>query len=333
MLEVDVRAVVAEQARSVRPLRVHVVTEGGHAVGSQVRGPVEAWCRHPDDGEDVVGLHEGACLLHVDRGIGLVVELVDAELDRAPVDPARGVHHVEIGAGAVEHRGEGLRERAGHRGDATDEDGWAVTPFDCRRSSTVTLAFPQAANEMASTAVTRTRHGIAWLSFLRQRRRKRRMPRWGRITLRGAGDPAQPCRGPGFCRGCGIAAARGRRLNRSSTTFGRSSCCGSCGRPMWLAGLSASIVGTALQLIALWHGSLVTVQPLLVCGLLFALPINAIWMHRRRPGRPRAPGGGNGLSRPRVLLVATDPRRGGEPDRRKAGPSPSVRSPSPSWCW
>ncbi|MGH9295061.1 MAG: DMT family transporter, partial [Acidimicrobiales bacterium] len=56
-------------------------------------------------------------------------------------------------------------------------------------------------------------------------------------------------------------------------------------RPLWLVGIAASVLGTFLQLLALWRGSLVTVQPLLVCGLLFALPINAIWMHRRRPER------------------------------------------------
>jgi drug/metabolite transporter (DMT)-like permease len=81
-------------------------------------------------------------------------------------------------------------------------------------------------------------------------------------------------------------------------------------RPMWLAGLSASVVGTALQLIALWHGSLVTVQPLLVCGLLFALPINAIWMHKRRPGARELLAAAVVCLGLVILLVATDPRAG-----------------------
>ena len=81
-------------------------------------------------------------------------------------------------------------------------------------------------------------------------------------------------------------------------------------RPMWLAGLAASLVGTVLQLIALWRGSLVTVQPLLVCGLLFALPINAIWMHRRRPGARELLAAATVCIGLVVLLLAADPTRG-----------------------
>jgi len=43
--------------------------------------------------------------------------------------------------------------------------------------------------------------------------------------------------------------------------------------PVWLLGIGADIAGFVLQFIALGHGSLVLVQPLLVAGLLFALPI------------------------------------------------------------
>jgi drug/metabolite transporter (DMT)-like permease len=81
-------------------------------------------------------------------------------------------------------------------------------------------------------------------------------------------------------------------------------------RPLWLAGIAASLVGTVLQLIALWKGSLVTVQPLLVCGLLFALPINAIWIHRRRPGTRELLAASIVCVGLVVLLIATDPRRG-----------------------
>jgi len=81
-------------------------------------------------------------------------------------------------------------------------------------------------------------------------------------------------------------------------------------RPLWLAGIAASLVGTFLQLIALWRGSLVTVQPLLVCGLLFALPINAVWMHRRRPGARELLAAVTVCLGLVILLVAADPQRG-----------------------
>ena len=53
------------------------------------------------------------------------------------------------------------------------------------------------------------------------------------------------------------------------------------GRPIWLMGMLADLAGFVLQFIALGHGSLVLVQPLLVCGLLFALPLGAAFSHRR----------------------------------------------------
>lgn len=46
-------------------------------------------------------------------------------------------------------------------------------------------------------------------------------------------------------------------------------------RPLWIAGLGFDVGGYALQWVALSHGSLVVVQPLLVVGLLFALPMKA----------------------------------------------------------
>lgn len=51
--------------------------------------------------------------------------------------------------------------------------------------------------------------------------------------------------------------------------------------PGWLLGLAGDIGGYVFQFIALGHGPLVVVQPLLVCGLLFALPIGAAWSGRR----------------------------------------------------
>lgn len=81
-------------------------------------------------------------------------------------------------------------------------------------------------------------------------------------------------------------------------------------RPLWLAGIAASGFGTLLQMLALWRGSLVTVQPLLVCGLLFALPINALVFRRRRPGTRELLAAGVVCVGLALFLVATDPQRG-----------------------
>jgi drug/metabolite transporter (DMT)-like permease len=53
-------------------------------------------------------------------------------------------------------------------------------------------------------------------------------------------------------------------------------------RRMWLAGIGADIAAFVLQFVALSRGSLVLVQPLLVGGLLFAIPLS-VTLHRRRP--------------------------------------------------
>lgn len=52
-------------------------------------------------------------------------------------------------------------------------------------------------------------------------------------------------------------------------------------RPLWLVGLMCDIGAFLLQFWALDHGSLVLVQPLLVSGLLFALPLGALVSHKR----------------------------------------------------
>lgn len=51
--------------------------------------------------------------------------------------------------------------------------------------------------------------------------------------------------------------------------------------PAWLIGTACDGAGYILQFVALGHGPIVVVQPLLVCGLLFALPIGAAWAGRR----------------------------------------------------
>jgi drug/metabolite transporter (DMT)-like permease len=45
--------------------------------------------------------------------------------------------------------------------------------------------------------------------------------------------------------------------------------------PWWVLGLGCDVAGFVFQFVALGHGPIVLVQPLLVCGLLFALPIGA----------------------------------------------------------
>jgi drug/metabolite transporter (DMT)-like permease len=56
------------------------------------------------------------------------------------------------------------------------------------------------------------------------------------------------------------------------------------GDPLWWAGTGAAIAGYAFQAVALAHGSLLLVQPLLVSALLFALPLSAALNHQRITG-------------------------------------------------
>ncbi len=54
--------------------------------------------------------------------------------------------------------------------------------------------------------------------------------------------------------------------------------------PLWLAALVVDALGFGLHAVALHFGTLAVVQPLLVCSLLFALPINR-WSHGERVTR------------------------------------------------
>jgi drug/metabolite transporter (DMT)-like permease len=54
--------------------------------------------------------------------------------------------------------------------------------------------------------------------------------------------------------------------------------------PLWIAGALASLAGLGLHALALRNGSLTLVQPLLVTGVIFALPLRQALEHRR----PRA---------------------------------------------
>src|SRR5258708_34860300 len=52
-------------------------------------------------------------------------------------------------------------------------------------------------------------------------------------------------------------------------------------RPLWWGGTAAAVAGYVFQALALAKGSLLLVQPILVSGLLFALPLSARLAHRR----------------------------------------------------
>ena len=52
-------------------------------------------------------------------------------------------------------------------------------------------------------------------------------------------------------------------------------------RRLWWIGTGAAVAGYVFQALALEHGSLLVVQPLLVSALLFALPLSARQAHRR----------------------------------------------------
>lgn len=80
-------------------------------------------------------------------------------------------------------------------------------------------------------------------------------------------------------------------------------------RPLWLVGVAANVAGYGLRFLALSRGSLVLVQPLLVCGLLFALPLAAAGAGRRLDRQEWASGAAivAGLA---TFLVAAGPTRG-----------------------
>ncbi len=52
-------------------------------------------------------------------------------------------------------------------------------------------------------------------------------------------------------------------------------------RPLWWAGTASAVAGFVFQALALAHGSLLVVAPLLVSALLFALPLSARLAHRK----------------------------------------------------
>jgi len=48
-------------------------------------------------------------------------------------------------------------------------------------------------------------------------------------------------------------------------------------RPLWLLGIAAELAGFALQVVALGHGSLVVVQPIITVSLLFTIALAGTW--------------------------------------------------------
>jgi drug/metabolite transporter (DMT)-like permease len=54
--------------------------------------------------------------------------------------------------------------------------------------------------------------------------------------------------------------------------------------PLWIAGSLASLAGLGLHALALRNGPLTLVQPLLVTGVIFALPLRQVLEHRRPRG-------------------------------------------------
>ena len=61
-------------------------------------------------------------------------------------------------------------------------------------------------------------------------------------------------------------------------------------QPLWLVGNLADGAGYVFQFLALRRGSLALVEPLMVAGLLFALPLGALLDHRRLTARQWAAG-------------------------------------------
>jgi hypothetical protein len=80
-------------------------------------------------------------------------------------------------------------------------------------------------------------------------------------------------------------------------------------RPVWLIGTVAEVAAIGLHAVALGSGGLALVQPLLVGGLLFALPMESA-LHRRLPHRDDVAGVVLSSVALAVFLVAVAPHSG-----------------------
>src|SRR5258708_36995152 len=77
-------------------------------------------------------------------------------------------------------------------------------------------------------------------------------------------------------------------------------------RPRWAAGLTVGAAGIALHAAALHAGTLAVVQPLLVTGLAFALPLRTL-LDRARPSAQPAPAAAGLSPRGPALLSPARP--------------------------
>jgi hypothetical protein len=78
-------------------------------------------------------------------------------------------------------------------------------------------------------------------------------------------------------RSAGLVAADGRRPAAGASTF----VWRTLRHPLWIAGAVAELAGLGLHALALRDGPLTLVQPLLVTGVIFALPLRQLLEHRR----------------------------------------------------
>lgn len=83
-------------------------------------------------------------------------------------------------------------------------------------------------------------------------------------------------------------------------------------RPLWVAGMAADAAGYGLQFYALDRGSLVLVQPLLVSGVLFALPLSGA-LNQRRLTAVEWSGASAVVAGLSLFLVIASPSSGGHP--------------------
>lgn len=74
--------------------------------------------------------------------------------------------------------------------------------------------------------------------------------------------------------------------------------------PTWLLGYAANVIAYLLEVVALGRGALVIVQPLLVTGLLFGLPLAAVFEGRRVTRRELVAAAGLVLGLAAFLLAA-----------------------------
>lgn len=79
--------------------------------------------------------------------------------------------------------------------------------------------------------------------------------------------------------------------------------------PIWLGGLGADIAAFSFQALALSHGPLTLVQPVLTVGLLFALVLSALWVRHMLPAKEilAALALVGGLA---ILVIASSPTEG-----------------------